>query len=82
MRRQEAEKERQQKIKDMMITFNPDTEDKDMDEEDQEFIMEYTRQRMMEMQAKFSAKSAGVSFGKVIIATLWILVIYFYFTIQ
>ena len=64
-RKLEEEKEKERKIKEMLITCNND-DDLELDDEDNEFLEEYSKQRMVELQHKFSAKSAGISFGKVI----------------
>ena len=47
----------------MLLTC--DNENDDLDDEDKQFLEEYSKRRMIEMQQKFSAKSAGVCFGKV-----------------
>lgn len=59
-------RERKEKINQMLHTFNPDLDedkDLDLDEEDDKFLQEYSRRRMLEIQSKLSVKSA--TFGKV-----------------
>jgi len=64
LKRQQEEMKKKEMIKEMLLTC--DNENDDLDDEDKQFLEEYSKRRMIEMQQKFSAKSAGVCFGKVI----------------
>nr|XP_009857665.1 phosducin-like protein [Ciona intestinalis] len=64
-KREEEEKKRDEILKKLSLTCDPNAGEDGVDNEDKEFMDWYNKKRIMELKNKFASKWVGIAFGKV-----------------